>query len=63
MAPRRGKQPEPQWQVVSIRKRGRLLGIVRAKDAQAAVEVWVERYDVKDPAEFRRLAAYPLSVN
>jgi hypothetical protein len=30
---RRQDNNEPQWQVVSIRKRGHLLGIVRAKDA------------------------------
>jgi hypothetical protein len=52
MVPRQGKQTEPQWQVVLIQKRGRLLGIVRARDAQAAVKVWVELYNVKDPESF-----------
>jgi 1,2-phenylacetyl-CoA epoxidase PaaB subunit len=51
----------PQWEIVSIRKRGRVLGMVRAPDAETAVAYWVERYDVKDPEERRRLAAYPLT--
>jgi hypothetical protein len=51
-----------QGQIVSIRKRGQLLGIVRAKDAETAVKGWIEDYNVTDPEERRRLAAYPLTA-
>jgi NAD(P)-dependent dehydrogenase (short-subunit alcohol dehydrogenase family) len=51
---------EPKWQIVAIRKRGQVLGIEQAKDADAAIKVWVEQYDVTDPEELRRLAAYRL---
>jgi hypothetical protein len=62
MTRRPHKQSEARWQIVLIRKRGQLLGVIEAKDAQTAIELWIERYSVSDPNERRRLAAYPLTA-
>jgi hypothetical protein len=63
MARRPHKQTQPpRWQIVAIRKRGYLLGVIEAKDAQTAIELWIERYIITDPDERRRLAAYPFTA-
>lgn len=40
---------EPKWQIVAIRKRGQVLGIVQAKDADSAIKLWAAQYDATDP--------------
>jgi hypothetical protein len=55
------KKPGPTkthtWEITLIRERGKFLGYVQAPDADAAIKVAIEQFEITNPEQQRRLIA------
>jgi hypothetical protein len=45
------------WRIYLIRKRGELLGSVEAPDQKSAIAAAIEKYNITDPEQQKRLVA------
>jgi hypothetical protein len=46
-----------RWEITLIRERGRFLGFVEAPDADAAIKVAIEQFEITNPEQQKRLIA------
>jgi hypothetical protein len=50
-----------RWETAVIRKRGEVIGTVEAPDAEAAIKLAIEKWDIADPERQKRLSAHRIS--
>jgi hypothetical protein len=51
------KEKTHTWEITLIRERGRFLGYVEATNADAAIKVAIEQFQITNPEQQRRLIA------
>lgn len=54
-------RPLHRWRITQIKSKGQELGTVSAATAEDAIKVAIAQFQVKDPQQQQRLAAYRLS--
>ena len=50
-----------RWEIAVIRKKGEVIGTVEAPDADTAIKLAIEKWNIKAPERQKRLAAHRLS--
>jgi hypothetical protein len=51
----------PKWRVTVLRKRGERIGTVEAADADEAIKIAIEKFEITDRERQRRLVAERIS--
>jgi len=52
--------PLPRWRIIEIANKGRHVATLRAADADAAIRMALEEYEITDPHRQRRPVAQPI---
>jgi hypothetical protein len=47
-----------KWEIAIIRKKGEVIGTVVAPDAEAAIKLAIDKWDIKDAERQKRLSAH-----
>jgi hypothetical protein len=47
-----------KWEIMLVRPRGRILGVVEAPDRETAIKVAIEEFKITDPQIKKRLTAH-----
>jgi hypothetical protein len=57
MAEKKPSKKTPIWEIMPIRERGKFLGYAEARDAEAAIKEAIERFQITNPEQQKRLVA------